>query len=109
LVFDPVIWVSLTATVIFRSPDEARTSLSLRTGENVYPEELETHYSKSPFIKEICILGLSEDGAGGVLHAIVVPEMDEFRRRGQTAITEMIRFDIENLRSRFLRTTASTL
>lgn len=69
----------------------------LANGENVYPEELETHYSKSPFIKEICILGLSEDGAGGVLHAIVVPEMDEFRRRGQTAITEMIRFDIENL------------
>jgi len=69
----------------------------LANGENVYPEELETHYSKSPFIKEICILGLSEDGAGGVLHAIVVPDMEEFRRRGQTAITEMIRFDIENL------------
>ena len=69
----------------------------LANGENVYPEELETHYSKSPFIKEICILGLSEDGDGGVLHAIVVPDMEEFRRRGQTAITEMIRFDIENL------------
>ena len=69
----------------------------LANGENVYPEELETHYEKSLFIKEICILGLSEDGAGGVLHAIVVPDMEEFRRRGQTAITEMIRFDIENL------------
>src|SRR5207302_1138979 len=72
----------------------------LANGENVYPEELETHYSQSPFIKEICILGISEDGAastGEVLHAIVVPDMDEFRRRGQTAIMEMIRFDIENL------------
>ncbi len=68
----------------------------LANGENVYPEELETHYSKSPFIKEICILGLSEPG-GEILHAIVVPDMDEFRRRGQTAIMEMIRFDIENL------------
>jgi long-chain acyl-CoA synthetase len=64
----------------------------LANGENVYPEELETHYSKSPFIKEICILG--EDEA---LHAIVVPDLDEFRRRGQTAIMEMIRFEIENL------------
>ncbi|PYS42472.1 MAG: hypothetical protein DMG14_03855 [Acidobacteria bacterium] len=72
----------------------------LANGENVYPEELETHYSKSPFIKEICILGISKDGAapgGEMLHAIVVPDMDEFRRRGQTAIKEMIRFEIENL------------
>src|SRR5438093_9312224 len=72
----------------------------LANGENVYPEELETHYSKSPFIREICILGISKDGAapgGEMLHAIVVPDMDEFRRRGQTAIKEMIRFEIENL------------
>src|SRR5205814_1457538 len=58
------------------------------------------HYSRSPFIKEICIIGTSEDaGSPGAetLHAIVVPDMDEFRRRGQTAITEMIRFEIENL------------
>jgi long-chain acyl-CoA synthetase len=71
----------------------------LANGENVYPEELETHYSKSPFIKEICILGISEDGAGsgGILQALVVPDMDEFKSRGQTAIMEMIRFEIENL------------
>jgi long-chain acyl-CoA synthetase len=71
----------------------------LANGENVYPEELEQHYSKSPYIKEICILGISEDedGEGGSLHAIVVPDLDEFRRRGQTGIAEMIRFDIENL------------
>src|SRR3989454_727620 len=72
----------------------------LANGKNVYPEELETHYAQSPFIKEICIVGIPEDDhapAGEVLHAIVVPEMDEFRRRGQTAIMEMIRFDIENL------------
>ena len=68
----------------------------LANGENVYPEELETHYSQSPFIKELCILGLTESG-GEILHAIVVPDMDEFRRRGQTAIMEMIRFEIENL------------
>ncbi|HYR44974.1 MAG TPA: AMP-binding protein [Terriglobia bacterium] len=72
----------------------------LANGENVYPEELETHYAQSPFIKEICILGIAGDmhgSSGEVLHAIVVPDMDEFRRRGQTAIMEMIRFAIENL------------
>src|SRR2546427_1686942 len=72
----------------------------LANGKNVYPEELETHYAQSPFIKEICIVGIPEDNhapAGEILHAIVVPEIDEFRRRGQTAIMEMIRFDVENL------------
>jgi long-chain acyl-CoA synthetase len=70
----------------------------LANGENVYPEELETHYSKSPFIKEICVVGISENGTrGGTLHGIVVPDMEEFKRRGQTAIMEMIRFEIENL------------
>jgi long-chain acyl-CoA synthetase len=68
----------------------------LANGENVYPEELETHYSQSPFIKEVCILGVAESG-GEILHAVVVPDLDEFRRRGQTAIMEMIRFEIENL------------
>src|SRR4029079_1366772 len=54
---------------------------------------------KSPFIKDICVLGISEDGGGhgGILHAIVVPDMDEFRRRGRTAIMAIIRLDIENL------------
>lgn len=72
----------------------------LANGENVYPEELETHYSRTPYIKDICIMGISQNGSGHsneVLHAVVVPDMDEFRRRGQTAILEMIRFEIESL------------
>ena len=72
----------------------------LANGENVYPEELEMHYSKSPLIKEICIVGAAEgSGAGNreILHAIVVPDMDEFRQRGQTSVMEIIRFEIENL------------
>src|SRR6266571_1658756 len=71
-------------TITGRSKDV----IVLANGENVYPEELETHYSQSPFIKELCILGLTES-ATEILHAIVVPDMDEFRRRGQTAIMEM--------------------
>src|SRR6185369_11257359 len=71
----------------------------LANGENVYPEELETHYSQSPYIKEMCIIGVAEDGdatRGETLQAVVVPDMDEFRRRGQAAIMETIRFEIEN-------------
>ena len=30
----------------------------LSNGKNVYPEEIEAHYLQSPFIKEICVLGI---------------------------------------------------
>ena len=91
-VIDPRGYLSITG----RSKDV----IVLSNGENVYPEELETHYSRTPYIKDICIMGIAQNGGGPgneVLHAIVVPDMEEFRRRGQTAITEMIRFEIENL------------
>src|SRR5271169_4283847 len=30
----------------------------LSSGKNIYPEEHEAHYRKSPFVKEICVMGL---------------------------------------------------
>lgn len=72
----------------------------LANGENIYPEEIETYYSQSPFIKEICVVGVAGNGAGPAgekLHAIVVPDMDEFRSRRQTGIMETIRFEVENI------------
>jgi len=83
-------------TITGRSKDV----IVLANGKNIYPEEIETHYSQSPYIKEMCVLGLTQDGSGPSgesLHAVIVPDMDEFRRRGQTSIMEMIRFEIENL------------
>jgi long-chain acyl-CoA synthetase len=68
----------------------------LANGKNVYPEELEAHYSQSAWIKELCVVGISETG-GERLHAVVVPDMEEFRRRSQTTIVENIQVDIENL------------
>src|SRR5438445_9642572 len=43
------------------------------------------------------LAGAANGPEGETLHAIVVPDMDEFRRRGQTNISEVIRFEIENL------------
>jgi long-chain acyl-CoA synthetase len=68
----------------------------LANGKNVYPEELEAHYGQSPWIKEICVLGVSE-AEGERLHAVVVPDMEEFRRRGQSSISENVQFDLESL------------
>jgi len=68
----------------------------LPNGKNVYPEELEAHYGQSKWVKEICVMGVAE-ADGERLHAVVVPDMEEFRRRGQTLIAENIQVDIENL------------
>ncbi|HEY6766961.1 MAG TPA: AMP-binding protein [Candidatus Sulfotelmatobacter sp.] len=71
----------------------------LSNGKNVYPEEIETHYLKSPFIKEIAVLGLEgKPGAGGDrLHAVIVPNFDVLRQRKIVNAKEAIRFDIESL------------
>jgi long-chain acyl-CoA synthetase len=71
----------------------------LSNGKNVYPEEIETHYTKSPFIKEMAVVGLEgKPGEGGDrLHAVIVPNFDELRRRKIVNAKEVIRFDIEGL------------
>jgi long-chain acyl-CoA synthetase len=74
----------------------------LSSGKNIYPEEIEAHYQKSPFIKEICVLGL-ESAPGQPfaerLHAVIVPNFDALRARKIVNAGEVIRFDVENLSS----------
>ena len=55
----------------------------LSNGKNVYPEEIEAHYLKSPYIKEIAVMGLEgKPGEGGDrLHAVIVPNFDVLRQR----------------------------
>jgi long-chain acyl-CoA synthetase len=71
----------------------------LSNGKNVYPEEIEAHYLKSPYIKEIAVMGL--EGKPGVsddrLHAVIVPDFDLLRQRKIVNAKEVIRFDIEGL------------
>src|ERR1700688_4403289 len=71
----------------------------LSNGKNVYPEEIEAHYLKSPYIKEIAVMGLEgKPGEGGDrLHAVIVPNFDVLRQRKIVNAKEVIRFDIEGL------------
>jgi len=72
----------------------------LSSGKNIYPEEIEAHYQKSPFIKEVCVMGLTS-GPGEPfserLHAVIVPNFDVLRQRRIVNAKEVIRFDIEGL------------
>jgi long-chain acyl-CoA synthetase len=72
----------------------------LSNGKNVYPEEVESHYLKSPFIKELCVMGLeAEPGnpASERLYAVIVPNFDTLKQRKIVNAREVIRFDIEGL------------
>ncbi|MFA5338538.1 MAG: AMP-binding protein [Candidatus Omnitrophota bacterium] len=68
----------------------------LSSGKNIYPEEVESHYTKSPYIKEICVLGV-----GGTeeerLSAVVVPDADYCREKGEVDLNSTIRWELENL------------
>lgn len=71
----------------------------LASGKNIYPEEIEAHYRKSPFIKEICVMGLAEPGrpTSERLFAVVVPDMDLMRQRKIVNAGDILRFEIEGL------------
>jgi long-chain acyl-CoA synthetase len=76
----------------------------LSNGKNVYPEEIEAHYLQSPFIKEICVMGV-ESGAGTEkLYAVIVPNFEALRQRKVVNTKEVIRFDVEGLSAKLAST-----
>ncbi|MGZ4788334.1 MAG: AMP-binding protein [Terriglobales bacterium] len=78
----------------------AKDIIVLSSGKNIYPEEIETHLQRSPFIKEVCVLGL--EGKPGEplserLHGVVVPNFETLRERKIVNAKEVVRFEIETL------------
>ena len=79
----------------------------LSNGKNVYPEEVEAHYLQSPFIKEICVMGLEGrpgDPTSDRLYAVVVPNFELLKQRKIVNAKEVIRFDIEGLSAKLAST-----
>jgi long-chain acyl-CoA synthetase len=72
----------------------------LSSGKNIYPEEIETHYAQSSWIKEICVLGLQSapgEPFAERLHAVIVPDLEILREKRIVNMKEVVRFDVENL------------
>ncbi|MGH9346825.1 MAG: AMP-dependent synthetase/ligase, partial [Vicinamibacterales bacterium] len=82
-------------TITGRSKDV----IVLSSGKNIYPEEIEAHYRQSPFIQELCVLGVAAPGepAAERLHAFVVPDGEVLRERKIVNTSELIRFELEGL------------
>ena len=79
----------------------------LSNGKNVYPEEIESYYLKSPYIKEMCVMGLEAnpgDPGSERLYAVVVPNFDVLKERKIVNAKEVIRFDIETISSQIAST-----
>jgi len=69
----------------------------LSNGKNIYPDEVEAHYLKSPYIGEIAVMGLEGGPGEDRVHAVVVPNFDVLKQRKIVNTKEVIRYDIENL------------
>ncbi|MBM3243435.1 MAG: AMP-binding protein [Candidatus Omnitrophica bacterium] len=71
----------------------------LSSGKNIYPEELEEYYLRSPYIKEICIVAHEEKVFGRsreVLFAVIVPDLDFFSKAREPNIRDKIRWELDN-------------
>ena len=71
----------------------------LASGKNIFPEEIEAHYRQSPFVKEICVMGLAEPGrpTSERLFGVVVPNMEVLREKKIVNAGDIIRFEMEGL------------
>ena len=73
----------------------------LPNGKNIHPEDLEVQYSKTPFIEEICILGIKDKDsnlAGAEkLVAIAVPDFAYLKQNNIANSREAIRHELDDL------------
>jgi long-chain acyl-CoA synthetase len=79
----------------------AKDVIVLSSGKNIYPEEIESYYLRSPWIKELCVLGLESRKPGEPLserlHGVIVPNFDVLREHKIVNIREVIRYDVEGI------------
>lgn len=79
----------------------AKDVIVLPSGKNVHPEDLEVHYSKSPLVEELCVLGVEDKSAefqgAEKLVAVVIPDFEYLKQANITNSKELIRFELDDL------------
>ena len=70
----------------------------LSSGKNIYPEDVENHFLDSPYIKEICVIGIADHehpGSFSGIKALIFPNLEKLSADGIANISEQIRWQIE--------------
>ena len=75
--------------------------VKLPSGKNVFPEDVEAHYERSPFVSEICVLGVKDETSqfkkAERLCAVVVPNFDYLKTQHIGNAREWVVWELENL------------
>ena len=75
--------------------------VKLPSGKNVFPEDVEAHYEQSPFVSEICVLGVKDEMSqfkrAEKLCAVVVPNLEYLRSQHIANAREWVVWELENL------------
>lgn len=70
----------------------------LSSGKNIYPEEIEKLYLVTPFVKEICVIGVeNKTGVTEHLQAVIVPNFDYLKEQKIANMNEAIKGEINAL------------
>jgi long-chain acyl-CoA synthetase len=73
----------------------------LPSGKNIHPEDLEVHYSKTPLVGEMCVLGVKDESSNMAgaekLVAVVVPDFEYLRKNNIANSREAIRHEFDDL------------
>lgn len=70
----------------------------LSSGKNIYPEDVENHFLNSPYIKEVCVIGIADHehpGSFSGIKALIFPNLEKLSADGIANISEQIRWQIE--------------
>ncbi len=74
-----------------RSTDLIVTS----AGKNVYPDDVEARYRDLPYVKELCVFGMtSEDGLGEKVHAVIVLDTSSAAELDRSSVEREIRMAV---------------
>ena len=75
--------------------------VKLPSGKNVFPEDVEAHYEQSPFVSEVCVLGVKDEASqfkrAEKLCAVVVPNFEYLRNQHIANAREWVVWELENL------------
>ncbi|MBN1684977.1 MAG: AMP-binding protein [Gammaproteobacteria bacterium] len=73
----------------------------LSSGKNITPEEVETYYAQSPYIQELCVLLVGSKTHEEKLMAVIVPNLDYFRKTGEINVEWSIKWSLETLSKQY--------